>query len=127
MSRPSVHTYTLTPAALAAGMARAPRRPNTAYYAGIVRNRLRIRVPFQYRVNGGPWVTVHLPAGYSMVFAAQEPRSAVEVDVRFDNRIDNRVTLTTARLAMHGCGSPYDGWLQNFITVNDGKDVVLAR
>jgi hypothetical protein len=102
---------------------------NAQFYTGSVRNHLGVKMSYQYQHNGGRWITKTLLPGQSHAFSVPSNlASSTVVMIRFDNRInDNRTTLTTVRLAMLGTTEKYHGWRQNFIRVNDMRDVMLAR
>lgn len=104
----------------------APDAKAQSVMSGVIRNDLPVTVAYQISVNNGPWTTFTLAPKGVRPHWTRVP--GTNVRIRFDNRLsDGRLTFTTQQLLLLGTNSANSGWLQVFMTVNDGKDVVLRR
>lgn len=97
------------------------------YYGAVLKNNSGITVTYFIRVNNGPWKQQRLYAGQSWAYHFYRPTRAMNVEVAYDCRLnDYRNTFRIQKLKMWGCGAPSFGWLQTFIRVNDGYDLVIS-
>lgn len=102
----------------------------THYQAGVIRNDLPVAINYQYKVNGGNWVTVSLAPGRTHNFSVPSSQAQnLIIHVRYDCVPNDgaATTLATTTLMMHGTTNPSDGRLQVFIVTNSGRNIHLAR